>query len=143
MTNIQSLKAIVKYPALAPKDFGYGTKVNVVLICNGEEIKIWGKPNSPIATLKKGEQVSLVFDGKSYKLATETQPSAALATEAIAPEKRGDYATRLGQATADYELAWNAAAALLKRKTGLCPEINPGATGIIRSIAADLFRAAG
>jgi hypothetical protein len=136
MATIQLLTATVKHPALEPKDFGHGLKINVVFATGDQEIKIWGKPNDAIAHLKKGEKVSLLYNGKSYKLA---QPSAAATT---APQN-GDYVTRLGQATANYEQAWNAAAALLKRKTGLSPETTPGATGIIRSIAADLFRAAG
>jgi len=75
MTTATVIQAIVKYPAREPKDYGYGLKVNVVLTAsNGEEIKLWGKPDEAIVTLKKGQSVQLIHDGKKYKLlANETK----------------------------------------------------------------------
>lgn len=69
MTNATLIKASVKYPSREPKDYGYGMKVNVVLTSvNGEEIRLWGKPDEALTTLKKGQTVQLIHDGKNYKI---------------------------------------------------------------------------
>lgn len=140
MPTIQLLKATVKYPALDPKDFGKGPRINVVCtLSNGEEAKLWGNPEDAIAQLKKGEQISVIFDGKSYKLASENLPQ----TEAQPPptERHGDYATRLGQASSQYEQCWQQATALLTRNLHQPPETLPGSVQLINKIAETLFQA--
>jgi hypothetical protein len=77
MTSATITTATVKYPAREPKDWGYGLKINaIVTATNGEEIKLWGKPeDTAIASLKKGQSVQLIHDGKSYKLIQESPKS--------------------------------------------------------------------
>jgi len=74
----------VKYTAGTPKDFGHGDRINVVVIAsNSEEIKLWGKPTDAIATLKRGQSVKIIFDGKTHKLleseSVESKPERAIA----------------------------------------------------------------
>ncbi len=77
MTTATLIQATVKYPSREPKDFGYGLKVNVVVTAStGEEIKLWGKPDEPLRTLKKGQSVRLIHDGKNYKLLENATPKA-------------------------------------------------------------------
>ena len=121
--------ATVKYAALSPKDYGHGPRINVVCLCDGEEVKLWGKPNSPLSSLKRGEQVQITPAKNGYKLVSnETTPEAK-------PSDRGSFAKRIGEAVANYELAWNAATALLKRRTG--QNLDPQ---LIEKVASELFR---
>ena len=119
--------ATVKYAALSPKDYGHGPRINVVCLCDGKEVKLWGKPDSPLSSLKRGEQVQITPVKNGYKLVSnEAKPS-----------DRGSFAERIGEAVANYELAWNAATALLKRRTG--QSLDPQ---LIEKVASELFRAA-
>ena len=64
------ITATVKYPAGKILDTVNGPKINVVLLlADGTEHKKWGKPDSRLKYLKKGEQVDLIQDGDTYKLA--------------------------------------------------------------------------
>lgn len=59
--------ARVKYgPQPKPMETQYGPRINVVatLEQTGEDIKLWGNPDSAIAHLKKGETVSLAKTDK-------------------------------------------------------------------------------
>jgi phosphate starvation-inducible protein PhoH len=63
--------AKVKFPAGKVFPGQYGDRVNVVLTPTngGEEIKLWGNPDSEISQLKKGQEVQVINDGKGFKLA--------------------------------------------------------------------------
>jgi hypothetical protein len=76
MTTATLIAGKVKYAARSPKDFGHGERINIVVtpIDGGDGIKVWGKPTDAIATLTKGQQVTLLFDGKTYKLVADNQP---------------------------------------------------------------------
>jgi hypothetical protein len=143
MPTIQLLKATVKYAALDPKDFGKGPRINVVCtLPSGEEAKLWGNPDDAIAQLKKGEQISLIYDGKNYKLASENLP----ATETTVPQtechqRPHDFAARLGQASSQYEQCWQQATALLSRNLNQAPDSLPGSAQLINKIAETLFQA--
>ncbi|MGI8935948.1 MAG: hypothetical protein ACR2FS_17920 [Phormidesmis sp.] len=140
MSTLQLLQAAVKFAACPPKDFGNGPRINVVCTAGDEEIKLWGNPEDPLAALKKGDSVSLIYDGKSYKLASTAPPEAAIrSTDTPPPPPPSDYPANLGQAVAHYELAWKSATALLKRNGG---DAGPASFDIIQRIAAELFRAA-
>jgi hypothetical protein len=101
MTTATVIQATVKYPSREPKDYGYGLKVNVVLTAsNGEEIKLWGKPDEAIATLKKGQSVQLVHDGKKYKLlenATSKAEISAVEAEIWSDDKKRAIAQTISQ----------------------------------------------
>lgn len=59
------IKAKVKYPAGPPREGNYGPRINVVAIAeNGEEFRIWGNPDNPIAHLKKGQEIQALKDEK-------------------------------------------------------------------------------
>jgi hypothetical protein len=83
----------VKYAASNPKDFGHGERINIVIspITGGEDIKVWGNPDDAIASLTKGQQVTLISDGKGYKLVADSQPAQVkqpITTELSADQKR-------------------------------------------------------
>jgi hypothetical protein len=93
MTTATLIAGKVKYAASTPKDFGHGERVNVVItpITGGEDIKVWGRPTDAIAQLTKGQQVTLLFDGKSHKLVADNQPAQVkqpAANELSADQKR-------------------------------------------------------
>lgn len=93
MTTATLIAGKVRYAASTPKDFGHGERINVVIspLTGGEDIKVWGSPNDAIAQLTKGQQVTLLFDGKGYKLVADNQPAQAkptVATELSADQKR-------------------------------------------------------
>jgi hypothetical protein len=70
MTTTSLTTGKVKYTAGTPRDYGHGDRINVVITPTngGEDIKVWGRPGEAIAQLKKGESVTLSYDGKNYKL---------------------------------------------------------------------------
>ncbi len=80
-------------PASTPKDFGHGERVNVVItpVTGGDDIKVWGRPTDAIAQLTKGQQVTLLSDGKTYKLVADSQPAQVkqpVTTELTADQKK-------------------------------------------------------
>jgi hypothetical protein len=77
MANITMATGKVKYGCGKPKDFGHGDRINaVVTLDNGEEVKLWGKPDDQaLVSLRKGQSVNLIYDGKNYKL-VNSQPAA-------------------------------------------------------------------
>lgn len=132
----QLIDATVKYPAQAPREYDHGPRINVVCtLSDGTDEKLWGKPDDRIADLKKGQTVQLIRAGRSLKLAE--QPSRS--TEADANDLPA-YAARLGQNTSQYEQAWQAASALLKRRLGQPAEALPYGPQLIQAIAAELFK---
>ena len=93
MTTATLIAGKVKYAASTPKDFGHGERINIVIspITGGDDIKVWGSPNDAIATLTKGQQVTLMHDGKTYKLVETSQPTQLkqpVANELSADQKR-------------------------------------------------------
>jgi hypothetical protein len=93
MTTATLIAGKVKYAASTPKDFGHGERINIVItpLTGGEDIKVWGNPDDEIATLTKGQQVTLLFDGKSHKLVADNQPAQVkqpVAAELSADQKR-------------------------------------------------------
>lgn len=146
-TTIQLIDATVKYAAQAPREYDHGPRINVVCtLSNGAEEKIWGKPDDAIAQLKRGQQVQLIRAGKSFKLAEALSSDASQPTVQQLPQETHDapssneYADRLGLAINQYEQAWQAASALLKRRLGQPPEAVPNGPQLIQAIAADLFQ---
>ncbi|MBW4474748.1 MAG: hypothetical protein KME45_30870 [Stenomitos rutilans HA7619-LM2] len=79
MATATLISGKVKYAAGHPKQTQYGERINVVIsrLDGGEDIKLWGNPGDAIAHLRKGEDVSLLHDGKGYKLVATapTQPN--------------------------------------------------------------------
>jgi hypothetical protein len=77
MTTATLIAGKVKYAASTPKDFGHGERINVVItpLTGGDDIKVWGNPDDAIATLTKNQQVTLLHDGKGYKLVADSQPA--------------------------------------------------------------------
>lgn len=136
------IDATVKYPAQSPLEYEHGPRINVVCtLSNGAEEKIWGKPDDAIAQLKKGQQVQLIRAGKSLKLAkTLSEPASPPPEKASAGSLADEYALRLGQTINQYEQAWQAASALLKRRLGQPAEALPDGPQLIHAITADLFK---
>ncbi|WP_019499158.1 hypothetical protein [Pseudanabaena sp. PCC 6802] len=89
MSSATLIAGKVKYTASTPKDYGHGERINVVVtpIDGGDDIKVWGKPDDAIASLTKGQQVTLLYDGKSYKLVAE-QPTQVKQQLALTPEQK-------------------------------------------------------
>jgi len=93
MATATLINGKVKYAAGTPKDFGHGDRINVVITAsNSEEIKLWGKPTDAIASLKRGQAVQVIFDGKAYKLieseSVESKPETTVDTTLSNERKR-------------------------------------------------------
>lgn len=79
---MQLLTATVKYAAGKVFATDYGDRVNAVLtLGNGQEIKLWGNPHSPVHALKKGQTCQVIYDRTKdvYKLLepeTQDEPTA-------------------------------------------------------------------
>lgn len=109
MANITMATGKVKYGCGKPKDFGHGDRVNsVVTLDNGEDVKLWGKPDDQaLVSLRKGQSVNLIYDGKNYKL-VNSQPASLTATTAqtappqAAPVTNSELSKEQKQAIAEY-----------------------------------------
>jgi hypothetical protein len=91
MTTATLIAGKVRYTASTPKDFGHGERINVVItLSSGDDIKVWGSPNDAIATLTKNTQVTLLHDGKTYKLVSDPQQAQGKqpVTTALTPEAK-------------------------------------------------------
>lgn len=77
----------MKFPAQQPRDTQYGPRINVVITLDGgKEVKLWGNPGDTIANLRKGQPVSLMQDGKNWKMiASPDQPTSNGSTPAASP----------------------------------------------------------
>jgi len=101
MATATLIQGKVKYAAGSPKDFGHGDRINVVITAsNSEEIKLWGKPTDAIASLKRGQAVQVIFDGKAYKLleseSVESKPETTVDT-ALSNERKRAIAMSINQ----------------------------------------------
>ena len=71
LTQVQSK---VKYAAGAPRETKYGPRINVVVsLPDGDEAKLWGNPDASIKHLRKGQDVTVAYDGKAWKLVQQPQ----------------------------------------------------------------------
>jgi hypothetical protein len=138
MSTATLIAARVKYGAGQPRETQYGMRINALLtLPNGTEHRVWGKPEDlAISSLKKGQQVQLLYDGKGYKLVADNQPAQVkqpVATELNPEQKRAiaDYVT--GQADL-LKFCWTTAAVKLG---GIATEEES-----IRCAAASLYIAA-
>jgi len=107
MANITMATGKVKYPCGKPKDFGHGDRVNsVVTLDNGEDAKLWGKPDDQaLVSLRKGQTVNLIYDGKNYKL-VNSQPvntsQPATTSQTPAPVAKSELSKEQKQAIVGY-----------------------------------------
>jgi hypothetical protein len=138
MPTATLITARVKYGAGQPRETQYGMRINTLLtLPDGTEHRVWGKPDDPeIASLKKGQQVQLLHDGKGYKLIADNPPAQVnqpVATELTPAQKRAiaEYVT--GQADL-LKFCWTTAAVKLG---GIATEEES-----IRCAAASLYIAA-
>jgi len=138
MSTATLITARVKYGAGQPRETQYGMRINALLtLLDGTEHRLWGQPDDPaIASLRKGQQVQLLHDGKSYKLIADSQPAQVkqpVATELTPAQKRAiaEYVT--GQADL-LKFCWTTAAV---RLGGIATEEES-----IRCAAASLYIAA-
>lgn len=70
MKTATLIRGKVKFKAGQPYTFKHGDRINIVVTPNdgGDDIRVYDAPGSPIAFLQKGEEISLLFDGKDYLL---------------------------------------------------------------------------
>ena len=68
------LKGKIKYAAGKVFEGQFGASINaVVCLDNGEECRVYGKPDDEkLKALKKDDAVTIIYDGKSYKIAFDT-----------------------------------------------------------------------
>ena len=53
-----------------PYETKNGPRINVkVKLSDDQEVKLWDNPGGPLQALRKGQSVTLIYDGKTYKLA--------------------------------------------------------------------------
>ena len=65
------LKGKIKYTAGKVFDGQFGQSINAVItLTNGEDVRVYGKPDDEkLKSLKKDEEVTVIYDNKSYKVA--------------------------------------------------------------------------
>jgi hypothetical protein len=135
MATLQLVKGSVKYPAREPRDYGYGDRINVVVaLADGGEAKLWGKPGDPIEGLSKNQPVTLVFDGKSYKLADSPDRSTPSPSSAgMTPETKKAIAAYVEDLAALYKFCFDTAAAKLSDRIQDADAIKDVATTLFLS----------
>lgn len=75
--------ATVKYAAGPPKEYEHGPRINVLCVLpTGEEVRIYDKPDSAIASWKKGQSVTLEKNEKGYWNPAKGQAAQAPAQQA-------------------------------------------------------------
>ena len=64
-------KGKIKYTAGKVYDGQFGQSINAVItLTNGEDVRVYGKPDDEkLKSLKKDEEVTVIYDNKSYKVA--------------------------------------------------------------------------
>ena len=69
------LKAKVKYTAGKVFEGQYGQSINCALILSdGKDVRVFSKPDDEkLKSLKKDDEVTLIYDGKSYKVAYDVK----------------------------------------------------------------------
>lgn len=90
MSHLTLSTGTVRYPAREPREYEHGPRINaVVTLSTGEDVKLWGDPDSEIATLRKSQPVQVCHDGKTWKLVNTSSPpsSASIPTEPTDAEK--------------------------------------------------------
>ena len=138
MSTATLITARVKYGAGQPRETQYGMRINALLtLPDGTEHRVWGKPeDQAIASLKKGQQVQLLHDGKGYKLVADNQPAQVKQPIAIelTPEQKRAIANYVNGQADLLKFCWTTVAAKLD---GLATEEES-----IRCAAASLYIAA-
>ena len=80
--------ATVKYEAREPKQTSRGPRINVkVVLDTGQEVQVWGSPDSPIADWKRGQRVNVRKNGQYYDPAPGTPKSDNAQSAPQAPQK--------------------------------------------------------
>jgi hypothetical protein len=121
------LKGRVKYTAGKVFEGQYGPSINAVItLDNGTDIRVYGKPDdAKLMALKKDDAVTIIYDGKSYKVAYD------MVTADEIPEK--------AQTPTEGENVQQAANVPPKNNGKLTPdEITEKAT-FMTSVYADIF----
>lgn len=76
-------KAKVKYSAGAPREGQYGPSINIlVVLADGKEARIYGKPGDPIQSLKQGEVIDVIDDKGKLKY-VQSEPTTQQAVESM------------------------------------------------------------
>ena len=80
--------ATVKYEAREPKQTSRGPRINVkVTLDNGQEVQVWGSPDSPIADWKRGQRVNVKQKGEYFDPAPGTPDAGTAQSAPQAPQK--------------------------------------------------------
>jgi len=91
------IQARVKYTAGKVFEGQYGESINAAFTtAEGKDVRVYGKPDDEkLKSLKKDDQVTLIYDGKSYKVAYDMKtanqvepPVKAEATQEAKPFQR-------------------------------------------------------
>lgn len=63
------IKARVKFGPSKPEMTAHGEKINIVVtLPNGNDLKLWGTPDSALAQYKKGDEILLTYQDGRYRL---------------------------------------------------------------------------
>jgi hypothetical protein len=136
MTTATIVTATVKYGAGLPRETQYGMRINALMVLpDGTEQRLWGNPGDvAIASLKKGQTVQLLHDGKGYKLLdNQPEPTKPISTELTPEHKKAISIYVNGQADL-LKYCWDTARIKLE---GIATEEES-----IRCAASSLFNAA-
>lgn len=136
--SVALITATVKYAA-KPCTTQYGDRINAVItLPNGEEVKLWGKPEDrSIADLKRGQSVQLIQDAKGYKILEAAAPTPVPAAPAINSEQA--YEEVLRRTAWRYGRAIRAAKFIAENELGLSEEQVTQSPELVKEIAASLF----
>lgn len=96
------LKGKIKYTAGKVFEGQFGASINaVVTLANGEDIRVYGKPDDEkLKALKKDDEVTVIHDGKSYKVAFDMTTADQIPTKET-NETPGTTVNKNGKLTAD------------------------------------------
>ena len=121
------LKGKVKYTAGKVFEGQYGPSINAVItLDNGTDIRVYGKPDdAKLMALKKDDAVTIIHDGKSYKVAFD------MVTADEIPEK--------AQTPTEGENVQQAANVPPKNNGKMTPEEITEKATLMTSVYADIF----
>ena len=87
---MEILKGKIKYTAGKVFEGQFGPSINAaVTLANGNDIRVYGKPDDEkLKSLKKDDEVTIIYDGKSYKVAFDMTTADNVAAPGEAPQPK-------------------------------------------------------
>jgi len=89
---MEILKGKIKYTAGKVFEGQFGPSINAaVTLTNGNDIRVYGKPDDEkLKALKKDDEVTIIYDGKSYKVAFDMTTADNVPAPGEAPQPKSN-----------------------------------------------------